>query len=150
MLMSCLAYSLALKMEATCPSETSIDFQRATRRYIPEDRTLHNHRCENLRFHIRKITSRHFEIRIVLKGTQILVNAEHCTKAGEGACSPPLWTGRLHLTFITLVLNSLFDPFQHHLLTFQCKTLSSLMIAYLTSCYRPSSKWLKQTIYWSS
>jgi hypothetical protein len=27
-------------------SETSIDFQRATRRYIPEDSTLHNHRCE--------------------------------------------------------------------------------------------------------
>jgi hypothetical protein len=22
--------------------------QRTTRRYIPEDRTLHNHRCENL------------------------------------------------------------------------------------------------------
>jgi hypothetical protein len=29
--------------------ETSVDFQRTTRRYIPEDRTLHNHRCENLK-----------------------------------------------------------------------------------------------------
>jgi hypothetical protein len=27
--------------------ETSIDFQRTTRRYIPEDRTFHNGRCEN-------------------------------------------------------------------------------------------------------
>jgi hypothetical protein len=26
-----------------------VDFQHATRRYIPEDRTLHNHRCENLK-----------------------------------------------------------------------------------------------------
>jgi hypothetical protein len=31
-----------------CSSETSEDFRRSTRRYIPEDRTLHNHRCENL------------------------------------------------------------------------------------------------------
>jgi hypothetical protein len=28
-------------MEATCPSETSVDFQLTTRRYIPEDTTLH-------------------------------------------------------------------------------------------------------------
>jgi hypothetical protein len=49
MLVSCLAYSSTLKMEARCFSETSVDFQRTTRRYIPEDRTLHNHRCENLR-----------------------------------------------------------------------------------------------------
>jgi hypothetical protein len=29
-------------MEATCSSETSVVFQRTTRHYIPEDRTLHN------------------------------------------------------------------------------------------------------------
>jgi hypothetical protein len=34
-------------MEAKCFSETSVDFQRVTRHYITEDRTLHNHRCEN-------------------------------------------------------------------------------------------------------
>jgi hypothetical protein len=28
-------------MEATYSSETSVDFQRTTRRYIPEDRTLY-------------------------------------------------------------------------------------------------------------
>jgi hypothetical protein len=38
-----------LKMEATCSSETSVDSQRTTLHYIPEDRTLHNHRCENLK-----------------------------------------------------------------------------------------------------
>jgi hypothetical protein len=27
----------------------SVDFQRTTRRYIPENRTLHNHLCENLK-----------------------------------------------------------------------------------------------------
>jgi hypothetical protein len=36
-------------MVATCSYETSIDFQRTARRYMPEDKTLLNHRWENLR-----------------------------------------------------------------------------------------------------
>jgi hypothetical protein len=36
-------------MDAICSSETSVGFQRTTRRYIPEDNTLHKHRCENLK-----------------------------------------------------------------------------------------------------
>jgi hypothetical protein len=36
------ADSSALKMEATCSSETSIVSQRTTRRYIPEDRNFRN------------------------------------------------------------------------------------------------------------
>jgi hypothetical protein len=36
------AYSSILKIGAVCFSETSIDFQRTTWRYIPEDRTLQN------------------------------------------------------------------------------------------------------------
>jgi hypothetical protein len=35
-----LVYSWTLKMEEICSSETSVDFQRSTRRYIPEDCTL--------------------------------------------------------------------------------------------------------------
>jgi hypothetical protein len=35
-------------MKATCSSETSVDSQRITRPYIPEDISVHNHRCENL------------------------------------------------------------------------------------------------------
>jgi hypothetical protein len=35
-----------------CSSETSGDFQRTTQRYIPEESTLHNHRCENLKSYI--------------------------------------------------------------------------------------------------
>jgi hypothetical protein len=38
-LVSCLAYSSTLRMEATCSCETSVDFKRTTRRYITEDRT---------------------------------------------------------------------------------------------------------------
>jgi hypothetical protein len=36
-------------MEAICSSETSVETQLTTRRHIPEDDTLHNHRCENLK-----------------------------------------------------------------------------------------------------
>jgi hypothetical protein len=49
MLVSCLAYSLTLKIEATRVSETSDDFQQITWSYIPEDRNLYNHRCGNLK-----------------------------------------------------------------------------------------------------
>jgi hypothetical protein len=38
-----------LKIKAVSSSETSVDVQRTTRRYIPGHRTLHNHRCENLK-----------------------------------------------------------------------------------------------------
>jgi hypothetical protein len=39
-------------MEAKCSSETSVDCQRTTRRYIPEDSSLQNQRCENLKSYI--------------------------------------------------------------------------------------------------
>jgi hypothetical protein len=39
-------------MVAICSYETSVDSQWTTLRYIPEDGTLHNHRCENLKFYI--------------------------------------------------------------------------------------------------
>jgi hypothetical protein len=41
-LISCLAHSSALKMEATYSSETPVDLQRTIWHYIPEDRTLQN------------------------------------------------------------------------------------------------------------
>jgi hypothetical protein len=47
-LVSCSAYS-AMKMDATCSSETSVDFQRTTRRYIPKVSNLHNHCFENFK-----------------------------------------------------------------------------------------------------
>jgi hypothetical protein len=41
-------FVLGLKMEATCSSKTSVDFDQTTQSYFPEDWTVHNHRCENL------------------------------------------------------------------------------------------------------
>jgi hypothetical protein len=57
MLVSCLAYPLTPKMEVTCSCETSIDFQRTTRRCIPEDSALHNHCCETLKSWLIQIRS---------------------------------------------------------------------------------------------
>jgi hypothetical protein len=48
MLVSCLAYSSTLKMEATCSSDMS-PFN-GLHGYIPDDRTLHSHRCESLKW----------------------------------------------------------------------------------------------------
>jgi hypothetical protein len=45
----CLTCSSTLNMEVTCSSEMSVDFQWVTWCYIPEDITLHNHHCENLK-----------------------------------------------------------------------------------------------------
>jgi hypothetical protein len=44
--------SSTLKMEEICSSETSVETQRTTRRYISEDGTLHNHRSENLKSYV--------------------------------------------------------------------------------------------------
>jgi hypothetical protein len=52
-------------MKAICSSETSIDFQRTTRRYIPEDSTLHNHYCKNLKSYMTLCVS--YEV-----GTELL------------------------------------------------------------------------------
>jgi hypothetical protein len=54
MLVSCLAYSSAQKIEEICSSETSVDFHRTTRPYVPEDVTLQfvrslNHIVHNLK-----------------------------------------------------------------------------------------------------
>jgi hypothetical protein len=44
----CFAYSSILKMRAMCFPETSVNFQC----YIPEDISLHNHHCENLKVYM--------------------------------------------------------------------------------------------------
>jgi hypothetical protein len=51
MLVPCMAYSSALNREANCTSEMSVDFQRTTRCYVPEDRTPPNNFWYNLKFY---------------------------------------------------------------------------------------------------
>jgi hypothetical protein len=51
MLFSCLVNTVA-KKTATFSSETSVDFQQTTQRDTPEDRNIHEYRCENLKLSI--------------------------------------------------------------------------------------------------
>jgi hypothetical protein len=44
--MTCI--ELCLKTEAISSCKISVDFQLTTRRYIPDNQTLHNSRCKNL------------------------------------------------------------------------------------------------------
>jgi hypothetical protein len=61
--------SLTLKMEAIRTSETSVETQQTTRRHIPENDTLHNHRCENLKSYT------------ILKGFSVFQERKECDKS---------------------------------------------------------------------
>jgi hypothetical protein len=54
-LVSCFVYSSTLKMEETSSSEMLVDFQRTTRRYIPQGKTLqtNNFDLSTLQAHIQ-------------------------------------------------------------------------------------------------
>jgi hypothetical protein len=83
-LVSCSAYSSTPKMEAICSSET-VDFQWITQRYIPEDSTLHNHCCEDLKSYIwmsaniSNITDKHLHIHSSNNHSYIFINSIHIT-----------------------------------------------------------------------
>jgi hypothetical protein len=72
---ACFAYPSNLKMEATCSSETSADFQWTTWGYTPEDRTLHNHRCENL---ISYIPTLEVSEAFKTQGIGVKANRQYC------------------------------------------------------------------------
>jgi hypothetical protein len=48
-------FSSTLKMDAICSSETLVASQQTTRRYVPEDDSFHNHRCENLKSYLLEV-----------------------------------------------------------------------------------------------
>jgi hypothetical protein len=53
-------------MEAIRSSETSGATQRTTRRHIPEDDTLHNRRCENLKSYKERVFHEELHLKIPL------------------------------------------------------------------------------------
>jgi hypothetical protein len=72
-------------MEATYYSETSAGFQQTTRRYITEDRTLHNHRCEIFKSYILNINTNFLAIPLPL-----------------GKSSKLTWNNPIHIIFFYL------------------------------------------------
>jgi hypothetical protein len=67
MLVSCLADSSTQKLLLICSSEMSVNFPRATQRYIPEDMILHNNRCENLQSYTVFLLMRRTSVLSLLK-----------------------------------------------------------------------------------
>jgi hypothetical protein len=58
MFVSFLTYSSILKIQAILSSETSVNFHRITGRYIPGGRTLHSHRCEDIKSSLNAFVGR--------------------------------------------------------------------------------------------
>jgi hypothetical protein len=85
MLLSCLVYYFTLKMKATCSCEMSVDFQR---RYIPEDRTLHNHLCDNFKSYILYIFFI-FEVFTTINIKIIFCDVTPCNLIGRCQCFYP-------------------------------------------------------------
>jgi hypothetical protein len=97
---SCLAYSLTLKMEATCSSEM-VNFQQTTQHYTPDDRTLHNHQCENLKSYMVQI----------LAGTLAIL-----TEVIRGFCQSPRQMSGYYLDWATTASFQVLiicQPFYH-------------------------------------
>jgi hypothetical protein len=73
------------KMDAICSSETSVDFQRRTRRYIAEDSIVHNHRCESIKSYILWFNSApcvlySWNIVVEQRRNQSVTGIENCTR----------------------------------------------------------------------
>jgi hypothetical protein len=64
-------------MEAIFFSEMSVDFQRTTRYHIPEDSTLHNYLCENLKSENQTyFTKIIFHDGFIISGNSVLTRVE--------------------------------------------------------------------------
>jgi hypothetical protein len=83
------------KMEATCSFEIFVDFQRTTRRYIPEDITLHNHLYENLKC-LKNVNLNFAFNRVLLDKRKILVQRKNLYNITEDG---HMWPQ--HIVFIT-------------------------------------------------
>jgi hypothetical protein len=59
-------------MGVVCASETSVEFQRNTRHYIPEDSTLHNHRWENLKSYTIPVYERAKSFHVVDRAATVI------------------------------------------------------------------------------
>jgi hypothetical protein len=89
LLVSCLACSSNLKMEAICSSAMSVDFHRTTPHYIPEDITIHRHRCVNLKTNMAYCVLRG-SVELPLAGVQ------RCLSAWGRSARPQVETLRCH------------------------------------------------------
>jgi hypothetical protein len=87
-----LVSSSTLKKDLICSSETSVEFRRNTRRYLPEDRSLHNYCCDN-----RKSISL-LQALSICHGSNLV---QICNTENFTASHPSLWGHSPHTTLNT-------------------------------------------------
>jgi hypothetical protein len=101
-LVSYLAYFSILTMEVTYSSETSVDFQRTTRLYIPEDVTLHNHRSKNLKSYIHLNVLPHLLLGFPGRCFPRYISNIVCITCLPMVVIPPANRSRLHFTILII------------------------------------------------
>jgi hypothetical protein len=135
-LVSCSAYFSTMKMEAICSSETSVDFQRTTRRHTPEDSTLHYHRCENLKSYKLYIH--------VFMGHRYDYNV-YCTRRSKGSV---IWSYRLYFWKTCYIPQSsppFFDKFEFQPATAAGGSLGQFL-PNLFTCASKANAWSLKTL----
>jgi hypothetical protein len=99
-----LAYFLTWKMETTCSSETSVDFQWTTWRYIPEDRTLYISLINTHIYYLGHFSSSHFSKHNFLEYGSELKMMDNVKNNGYVCCDTPLSeTFRLSIIYLLLL-----------------------------------------------
>jgi hypothetical protein len=106
MLVSCLAYSSAPKMEALYSSETSDDFQRTTRRSVSRDRTVHHTVRRYIQCSLRRLIglpdtgiSRQTEGRLF--GDHLISDSVSVTPSSVIEASIVFWSASLWLVWVS-------------------------------------------------
>jgi hypothetical protein len=130
-LVSCSAYFSTLKMEAVCSSETSVDFQRTTWRYIPEYCTLQEHWTIYLTLveYLLKIQRKFSKIQPLVTVSRVtlplislshVIALERCFKITSSlhmdAVNTALW-GDILMQYTTIITVWTYLPWQRRTLT---------------------------------
>jgi hypothetical protein len=89
------AWKHLLNMEAICSSKTSVDFQRTTRRRIPENSTLHCFCCPTFYFHCLCMCLRYFRLLFFTAGCSIMAIPSRQSAAQGIIFSCTEWRKRL-------------------------------------------------------
>jgi hypothetical protein len=130
---SCFAYSLTLKTETICSAGISTDFQWTTWDYIPEDRTLHSHLCENLTPNILNDKIEGQAKTIILETTHVFYKATQNLRHTQIICTVPLrWNNCCGYTFLHDHSSLSRCELGNYIFCIYCICISTCQITYIT------------------
>jgi hypothetical protein len=150
-------------MESIYSSKILVDFQQTTWCYIPDDRILHRHRCENLKAYINVCSSSNTLFPIFnkhtiwihhttkclldidlqwsymsLKQTRHSHNVLQCIDRQKGR----RWTVRSSHLWVTFIVTTLYTLTQPEKLYTTCRTLPKVLCSLLLLWFLYKNRWL--------